>query len=295
MPIYSQVLDNGRAERFRRLRELLSRKGRTKSGRFLIEGPQAVREALTWAPGVVLDLYVAVESADEDAPFASPLLGQLAGLALKAASDAGATIYVHKATRAAIDSVSADAQGVFAVASIAAFEERVQGAELSGSPFVAAFWQVRDPGNAGTVIRSADAAGCDAVLFVGDCVDLLNPKVIRATTGSLFHLPVLNLDEEAFAAWRAEHGCTLVAADVHGTDGNAPVQLPAFLESRPDATQGTAVLFGNEARGLEPAMLQDADAVVSIPIYGKAESLNLAMSASIMLMSMAMSSAVETM
>lgn len=71
------------------------------------------------------------------------------------------------------------------------------------APQIAAFWQVRDPGNAGTVIRAADAAGCDAVIFVDDCVDVLNPKVIRSTAGSLFHLPVLAMSTDEFFTWTA--------------------------------------------------------------------------------------------
>lgn len=287
MPIHEQVNANPKAERFRRIRELLTRHGRTKAGRFLVEGPQAVRELVRYAPEAVSDVYVTVNSAEPDAAFISPVVGSLAGQAMQA------RLYVHKVTREVADHISTDCQGVFAVAYTDAFERWQRGQEIGDKPFVAAFWQVRDPGNAGTVIRSADAAGCDAVIFVDDCVDMLNPKVIRSTTGSLFHIPVLTMSEGDMLAWADAHGCRTAAADVYGTPDHQPMPLPQYM--RVHNTDGSVVLFGNEARGLTIPMLERMDDIVSIPMYGKAESLNLAMSASIALMSMAMSSHVETM
>lgn len=155
---------------------------------------------------------------------------------------------------------------------------------------MAAFWQVRDPGNAGTVIRAADAAGCAAVVFVDECVDMFNPKVIRATAGSLFHLPVLTMTTGEFFTWCSERGLAVTAADVYGTPGNRPVPLPELLGGDGGRDTDRAVLFGNEARGLPDDVLERSDTVVSIPIYGRAESLNLGTSAAVMLMSMAMSS-----
>ena len=154
---------------------------------------------------------------------------------------------------------------------------------------------MRDPGNAGTVIRAADAAGCDAVVFVDDCVDMLNPKVIRATAGSLFHIPVMTMGVDEFFGWAGEKVLRTVAADVYGTDGREPRELPEALKDQDLAGVGKAVIFGNEARGLEPGLLGRCDDIVRIPLYGKAESLNLATSAAIMLMSMAMSSHIGTM
>ncbi|NEG70233.1 TrmH family RNA methyltransferase [Bifidobacterium choloepi] len=310
MPMYSEVLANPKAERFRRVRELLTRKGRQKNRRFVVEGPQAVREVLDYRPDIVQDVYVAVDGAEDDAMFVNPTVARLAGKALQAANmlasdsgadhaadhdaGAGATIYVHKATRAVVDSVSEDAQGIFAVASLDDYEAPLDDIDIAdllvgnddgNGPLIAAFWQVRDPGNAGTVIRSADAAGCDAVLLVDDCVEPVNPKVVRATTGSLFHLPVFHVSERRFFDIAA--GARIVAADVHGTDDLVPVSLPDYVRDA-DPKQPRIVLFGNEARGLKPETLERCTDIVSIPIYGHAESLNLAMSASIMLMTIAM-------
>ncbi|RSX56146.1 rRNA methyltransferase [Bifidobacterium dolichotidis] len=303
MPMYDEVLNHANSERFKRIRSLTDHKRREKANRCVVEGPQAVRELLQWMPQAALDLYVAVDSAEPDAAFLNPTIGQLAGMGLRA------NCYVHKATLQVLHHVSADCQGVFAIADLrelhSATEEAMNAAmesaahagesdEAQTAPMVAAFWQIRDPGNAGTAIRSADAAGCACVIFVGDCVDLYNQKVIRSTTGSLFHLPVVTMSEQEFDEWRAEHNFKLMAADVYGTEDRKPQMLPTILQQRAFTHEPTCVLFGNEARGLEADMLNKADEIVSIPIYGKAESLNLATSASILLMSMAMSSRVET-
>ncbi|BAQ31162.1 TrmH family RNA methyltransferase [Bifidobacterium scardovii] len=290
MPISAEVLANPKAERIRRAGDLSNRKSRERAGRFLIEGPQSVREAIAWHPGVVRDLYVQVASGAPDAPFANPTVAQLAGKALSAG------VYVHKATRDVIAKISSDAQGIVAVGDLGAMRDAMRYDGPSERPFVAAFWQVRDPGNAGTVIRAADAAGCDAIVFVDECVDMFNPKVIRSTAGSLFHLPVLTMGTDEFLAWASEHGAGVIAADVYGTEGRPPQPLPDMLagvdaEGGAAADRaGCAVLFGNEARGLPAAILERADRIVAIPLYGKAESLNLGTSAAVMLMSMAMSS-----
>ncbi|RSX56346.1 TrmH family RNA methyltransferase [Bifidobacterium samirii] len=291
MPITATVLANPKAERIRRTADLTNRKARERAGRFLIEGPQSVREAVAHHPNVVTDLYVEANGTTPDAAFANPTVAKIAAKAMAAG------VYVHKATRDVIDRISSDAQGIVAVGDLERMRDALRYDPADGArPFVAAFWQVRDPGNAGTVIRAADAAGCDAVVFVDDCVDMFNPKVIRSTAGSLFHLPVVTMGTDAFLAWAASHDTDVVAADVYGTEDRRPESLPDVLAARrasgseaagaPD--RGEAVLFGNEARGLPAAILDQAGRIVSIPLYGKAESLNLGTSAAVMLMSLAM-------
>lgn len=140
-----------------------------------------MREAVTWRPDVVQDLYVEVSQALEHPRIISSTLEKI----VETSQDA--TIYVHYCTGDVMHRISPDAQGIVAVGNAESMHAGADDVELGKNgrgPQIAAFWQVRDPGNAGTVIRAADAAGCDAVIFVDDCVDVLNPKVIRSTAGS---------------------------------------------------------------------------------------------------------------
>ncbi|MDM8321999.1 RNA methyltransferase [Bifidobacterium pullorum] len=314
MPIHQNIIDNPKSERVRRVADLSNRRSRERSGRFLAEGPQSVREAVRCMPQTVTDVYVAVsddpersrldpglarhgyegtpETMPDDVPV-SALLSPIVAEAVKAG------LYVHLCSAGVVERMSRDAQGIVAVGDMQATRDAMTGTApetpgvggSGGHPsLVAAFWQVRDPGNAGTVIRAADAAGCAAVVFVDECVDMFNPKVIRATAGSLFHLPVLTMTTGEFFTWCSERGLAVTAADVYGTPGNRPVPLPELLGGDGGRDTDRAVLFGNEARGLPDDVLERSDTVVSIPIYGRAESLNLGTSAAVMLMSMAMSS-----
>ncbi len=136
---------------------------------------------------------------------------------------------------------------------------------------------VRDPGNAGTVLRTADAAGADGVIFAAASVDPYNSKCVRSSAGSLFHLPVVAGAPlaETIGSLR-ESGVQVLAAD-----GSASQLLDA--REGPDLSRPTAWLFGNEAWGLPDDVLALADAAVAVPIYGRAESLNLAAAAAICL------------
>lgn len=142
--------------------------------------------------------------------------------------------------------------------------------------FVVVCADVRDPGNAGAVIRCADAAGADAVVLAGDSVDPLNPKAVRATAGSLFHLPVLvDRDVSVVIGELQRRGLQVLAAD--GT-GDVGLFDPAL-----DLAAPTAWLMGNEAWGLPGPTRALADRVVAVPIFGRAESLNLATAAAVCL------------
>ncbi len=139
---------------------------------------------------------------------------------------------------------------------------------------VAILHAVRDPGNAGTVVRSADAAGADAVVFTSTSVDVYNPKTVRASAGSVFHLPVVRDVETAAAVEAArERGCHVLAMDARGDEDLHHVDLSV----------PTAFLFGNEAWGLPPDVAGLADATVRVPIAERAESLNLAAAATVCL------------
>uniref|UniRef100_UPI0030F3F4C2 TrmH family RNA methyltransferase n=1 Tax=Nocardioides sp. GXZ039 TaxID=3136018 RepID=UPI0030F3F4C2 len=137
---------------------------------------------------------------------------------------------------------------------------------------------VRDPGNAGTVVRTADAAGADAVVLAGHSVDLYNPKTLRASVGSAFHLPVA-VEPDPAAAVRAAQAAGLVVLAADGA-GELDLHDPAAAEV---LGQPTAWLFGNEAWGLPEDLAALADHRVRIPIHGRAESLNLSTAAALCL------------
>jgi TrmH family RNA methyltransferase len=144
--------------------------------------------------------------------------------------------------------------------------------------------RIQDPGNAGTILRSADAAGCDGVVFSAGSVDVYNGKVVRSTAGSVLHVPVVVGSDSASAIKELQKiGVQVLLADV---DGEPLPKIPTAILSKP-----TAWIFGNEANGADPALRSLVDKVVSIPIYGSAESLNLATAASICLYSSAFAQA----
>ncbi|RFT41486.1 rRNA methyltransferase, partial [Bifidobacteriaceae bacterium NR003] len=129
-----------------------------------------------------------------------------------------------------------------------------EGSERAGNTnnplLIAACWQVRDPGNAGAIIRVADVAGCDAVVFVDDCVSRWNSKLVRSTAGSLFHLPVVQLSVQDWFDYAKKSNIRVIAADIYGTDQLKPVPFPKILANTELTSSSLAILFGNEARGL---------------------------------------------
>ena len=306
MPFDESLLDNPRAQRIRRLAELQDRRARQRHGRFLIEGPQSVREAVRWRPDLLTDLYVQADESSSASQSGHPRpLNETVGAIMQQARDLP-DCYGHFVSSRVMHAVSGNAQGILAQARTDGFlaqpKDLDDSRRLTGESFdlVAAFWQIRDPGNAGTVIRTADAAGCRAVILVDQCVEPANPKVIRSTAGSAFHIPLMIMGTEDFLTLCRRQGRTMVAADVYGTPDKPVSSLTDLMASdtlaKPDSTrQPTVLLFGNEARGLPNELLQSMDQIVRIPIYGRAESLNLATSAAVLLYAMAMSSRIERM
>ena len=146
----------------------------------------------------------------------------------------------------------------------------------SASSLLAICADVRDPGNAGTVIRTADAAGAGGVVLAGSSVDLHNAKTVRASVGSVFHLPIAVAPDPASAVRAAQSaGLAVLAADGAGE---------VDLYEAEDLLAGPAAwLFGNEAWGLPDELAALADHRVRIPIYGRAESLNLSTAAALCL------------
>ncbi|MDQ0161119.1 TrmH family RNA methyltransferase [Aeribacillus alveayuensis] len=133
--------------------------------------------------------------------------------------------------------------------------------------------RVQDPGNLGTIIRTADAAGIDAVILGAGTVDVYNAKTIRATQGSLFHLPILKGDLTTFIAQLKQRNIP-----IYGTSLTNGV---SYKEVSP--TESFAIIVGNEGNGVSQTLLQMTDKNLYIPLYGKAESLNVAIASSILM------------
>jgi TrmH family RNA methyltransferase len=261
------VLANPRSERVRAVRRLSGRSARQRSGRFLAEGPQVVREALP--AGAVRDLY-----ATEQAALRHPDV-------VRAAGEAGVPVRWCSDDVLAAMADTVTPQGVLAVCAPVDVQLSVVAARRPR--LVAVLAHVRDPGNAGTVLRAADAAGADAVVLTGESVDVYNPKCVRATAGSLFHLDVVTGVPlaEVVTVLRAAGSAVLAA------DGAGETDLDD-LQDEADAGSGrlagpVAWVFGNEAWGLPDADRALADAVVRVPVHGRAESLNLATAATVCL------------
>jgi TrmH family RNA methyltransferase len=237
-------------------RRLQRRKDRDQTGRFLAEGPQAVREAL--AAGVVTELFgtETALSRHGDLTMLAPVVSPVTEDALEALTE------------------TVQPQGLVAVCEQM---DVTLGDALAKRPrLVAVAAEIRDPGNAGTVLRTADAAGAGAVIFAGAAVDPYNGKCVRASAGSLFHVDVVRTGLDLVGGLRAA-GLQVLATTGHGAD-----DLDSLLDDGALAAP-TAWIFGSEAHGLPAELLDAADRRVRVPIYGGAESLNLAAAAAVCL------------
>lgn len=243
-----------KSDRVGAVRRLSNRKFREKVERFLAEGPQVVREAVRRRPDVIDEVYVA-----HDAGTASQDIAAEAR-----ATGVRVTQVPEQVLLAMTETVHP--QGI---AAVCRFFDAAP-VDLDARLLVV-LHEVRDPGNAGTILRTADAAGADGVVFTGDSVDPYNGKCVRSTAGSLFHVPFWRSDVSDFLSARPQ-------MQVLATSGSAERDLRNV-----DLTRPTAWLLGNEAHGL-PAL--DVE-TVSIPIFGDAESLNLASAAAVCLYSSA--------
>lgn len=239
----------------RSVRRLTQRRGRDLTRKFLAEGRQAVREALA-ADDLVEE--VIVHDADKHADLLEGI-----GVPVWQASE-------HQ-MRQLSDTVTP--QGIIAVCRQLSFDWN----DLDDARLVVICAQVRDPGNAGTVIRCADAFGADAVVLTSGSVEIYNPKTVRSTVGSLFHMPILTGVPLTEAVDRVKSmGMTVLAADGVG----APLDL---LAADGGLSGPVAWIMGNEAWGLPEEDARLADKIVAVPMWGKAESLNLSSAAAVCL------------
>jgi RNA methyltransferase, TrmH family len=262
----SRGLTDAHAPRLKAARRLTKRAFRERERSFLAEGPQAVAEAFSHGARVT-DLFVTVPARARHHDLVAAI------------ADAGIPVHTVSGEVMSELAQTVTPQGLLAVCGFVDVPlTAVAPAGEPAPPLVALLANVRDPGNAGTVLRTADAAGARAVIFADASVDPYNGKCVRASAGSLFHLPVVAGARlaEAVAAMRGA-GLRIVAAD-----GRADRSLddPAVQDR---LGEPTAWMFGNEAWGLPPELVALADESIAVPIYGKAESLNLAAAAAVCL------------
>jgi TrmH family RNA methyltransferase len=239
-------------EKLKLVRNLLEkRSAREKEKLFVVEGPHLIEEAGDRVKYIVHS---------ENLPLA------------KAYENKGTLRYKVSRERFAELSDVENHQGIMAVVKKCDYQ---LGDVLKGNKTLIVFCiGVQDPGNLGTIIRSADAFGASGVLLSKGTVDLYNPKVIRSTMGSLFHLPVITIeDEEETIEHLKQKGVKIIATASEAINEVCCVNLKGPL----------AVLVGNEAAGLPVKTIKLADEAVRIPMSGKAESLNAGMAASIVL------------
>jgi RNA methyltransferase, TrmH family len=242
------------------LKALGRKKERQETGLFLAEGVHFAEEALSngWRPA-----YVFADVAAADRP-------QIADL-LKRMRSAGARVLTGSEKVLASISHHDNPQSL-----AAAFHQRLTpllDLAANGRARYVALYEVRDPGNLGTVMRTADAAGCGGVILIGTTCDPFSVEAVRATMGSLFAMPLATASFDEFRAWRDAGRIRVVAASMRG------------VHTHDKATYGerSCVLMGNEQSGLPPEIEAACDELVRIPMAGRAESLNLAIAAGVMI------------
>lgn len=258
-PLFEHISSTAN-ETVKLLRSLERKRERVETGLFLAEGARHAEEALAngWLPA-----YAFASQAALDRPQTRDLLLRM--------KSSGARVLTGTEKILVTLSRKDNPQTV-----ISAFRQRL--ATLADFPVTGprrfvALYEVRDPGNLGTVIRTADAAGCDGVILIGTTCDPFSIETVRATMGSLFAMRIAATSFEDFNAWRATADARIIAASMRGD------------HAHDKATYGerSIILMGNEQSGLPPDVEAACDELVRIPMMGKADSLNLASAASVMI------------
>ena len=234
------IIESNQNKIIKEFNSLKAKKERDKTGLFILEGKRLVDEIPnSWE----IKYLLKAESYSEDINFEN--------------------VYTVKDSLFEKISETVNPQGILAVCHIKEFD--VTNVDYSNSPFFVVLENVTDPGNMGTLIRTADAAGADGIFLSKGCVDIYNPKVIRATMGSIFHLPIYrNLNLMDLMEDFKNNNVKTLAAHLKGT--STPYKV--------DMTTACAVIIGNEANGLSDEISEMASDLVKIPMPGKAESMN---------------------
>ncbi|MDQ8738144.1 RNA methyltransferase [Paenibacillus sp. LHD-38] len=259
---FDPLLSSVQNDKVKQWASLLDKKNRDRNGQFLIEGVHLVLEALRGNADVKTIVY------DTERGIPAELMLE------RELNDSAATLGLEwiQASRPVMSKCTGTdtPPPVFAVLSKLPVDHS---AIFRKNGLVVVLDAVRDPGNAGTIIRSADAVGADAVILGKGCVDLYNPKTVRSTMGSLFHLPIIEADLLELLPQAKAKGMKLV-----GTSLQAKHTCYSY-----NWTQATWLLMGSESEGLSPTVRELMDESVIIPMAGQAESLNVAMAATVLL------------
>jgi RNA methyltransferase, TrmH family len=258
MPV--EIITSLQNPRLKRLVRLRDRRARDEEKAFLVEGYREVRRALE--KKVSMDeLYYCPDW----------FLGENEPALLEQAAAAGAKLFELSKEAFAKVAYRERPDGILAVAP--QWKRTLESLELPAEPFLLIVEAIEKPGNLGTILRSADAAGCDAVIVCDPVTDLFNPNVVRASTGVLFSVPCAVEEGGAVLAWLRKRGIRSVAT----------TPAAAELYSEADLKGPLAVVMGSEQYGLSEFWLKNADQSVRIPMAGQADSLNVAMAALITL------------
>ena len=248
-------------EKVKKIAQLKTKKGRKKNGKFLIEGTRSCEEGIksAWEIESLLYTYKAEEN---------PRIKQI----LSNAEKRGAELVQIKQNLLEKISDTVTSQGIVGLVKIKDFTQEFL---LQRKPeLLLALDSIKDPGNMGTLIRTADAFGVDGVILSEDCVDLFNPKVVRSTMGSIFHLPILrDVDLQNFLSDLKKADFKTVFTEL---------EQGKTLDSL-DFSGKICLVMGSEPEGVSKDLIKLADQLMKIPIPGKAESLNVAVACGILL------------
>lgn len=245
----------------KRIKSYNQKKYRDQDGLFIIEGIKNIEEALK--SGAKIDTLIISKKLLDSSDVYS---------IIERIEKQGALVqYVNDAVLESISDTKTP-QGI--LATVSKLEYQLNDFMDKEDKFILLIENIQDPGNLGTIIRTADAAGIDGIIIVGNSVDIYNPKVVRSTMGSIFHLPILEIEEIDWVISRLkEKSIRIVATDLNTDSYHWGIDYRGDL----------CIAVGNEAKGISDKLRGQADILVKIPILGKAESLNVATAAGIML------------
>lgn len=257
MPIMITAKDN---EKVKYTKSLLKTKNRTKESKFIIEGYRILTLAIECNADIE---YVFI---NEDFENKEEYISFLETLKEK-------NMKIYKTTNKIFGDL-VDTESTQGILGVVRFKQKnIEESLDDDSKFVLVLDRIQDPGNMGTIIRTADAAGIDAIIALKGCVDIYNPKVIRSTMGSIFDMNVIHTTQDEAVRLLKLKNFDIVSSYLDTNNFYNSVEY----------NYKTALVIGNEANGINEELVSKSDVLVKIPIYGKAESLNAAISSAILM------------